>query len=172
MKGRPFRQRIGFAVAGITEAWRNEASFRSQAGIAGLAAAATVVLRPGMAWVAVVALAIALVLALEMINSALEAIIDHLHPDEAAAVRRAKDMAAGAVLVASAGAAVVGVLMVASLVTRLVTIDGTPRKGCSSRRRVMEAIDVASAGPPADGSTRRLPESRMEQGPRRRGRPR
>jgi undecaprenol kinase len=64
----------------------------------------------------VVALAISLVLALEVINSALEAILDHLHPDEADAVRRAKDMAAGAVLVASAGAAVVGVLMAASVI--------------------------------------------------------
>jgi len=116
MKGRPLLQRIGFAWAGITEAWRREASFRSQAVIAGLALVGTASLRPDVVWVAAVALAIALVLAIEMINSALEAILDHLHPGEAAAVRRAKDMAAGAVLLASAGAAVVGVLMVASVI--------------------------------------------------------
>jgi diacylglycerol kinase len=66
-------------------------------------------------WAAIVAIAIALVLALEMVNAALEAVIDHLHPDAADPIRRAKDMAAGAVLAASAGAAIVGVLMVASV---------------------------------------------------------
>jgi diacylglycerol kinase (ATP) len=50
-----------------------------------------------------------------MVNSALEAVIDHLHPDQADPIRRAKDMAAGAVLIASAGAVVAGVLMVASV---------------------------------------------------------
>ncbi|MCB1500976.1 MAG: diacylglycerol kinase [Bauldia sp.] len=116
MKGRPFRQRLGFALAGLADAWRAEASFRRQTGIAGCAVVVCALLRPGLMWVAVVALAIALVLALEMINSALEAILDHLHPGEATAVRRAKDMAAGAVLVASAGAAVIGMLMLAAVV--------------------------------------------------------
>lgn len=115
MKGRPFRKRLRFAVAGLAEAWQGEASFRTQAVLGGIAACATAALRPGVTWAAIVALAIALVLSLEMVNSALEAVIDHLHPDAADPIRRAKDMAAGAVLVASAGAAAVGVLMVSSV---------------------------------------------------------
>jgi len=115
MKGRPFPERVRFAATGLAEAWRAEASFRTQAVLAALAALATVALRPGLVWVAIVAVAIALVLALEMVNAALEAVIDHLHPDKADPIRRAKDMAAGAVLVASAGAAIAGMLMVVSV---------------------------------------------------------
>jgi diacylglycerol kinase (ATP) len=102
-------------MQGITEAWRGEASFRTQVVLGFAAILVTATLRPGLMWAAIVALAIALVLALEMVNAALEAVIDHLHPGPADPIRRAKDMAAGAVLAASAGAAIVGVLMVASV---------------------------------------------------------
>lgn len=104
-----------FAVAGLTEAWRGETSFRTQVVLAIVALIVTTAMRPGLAWAAIVAVATALVLALEAINSALEAVIDHLHPGAADPIRRAKDMAAGAVLVASAGAAAAVVLMVASV---------------------------------------------------------
>jgi diacylglycerol kinase len=106
---------VGFAIQGIAEAWRGEASFRTQVVLGIIAVIVTAALRPGLVWTAIVAVAIALVLALEMVNAALEAVIDHLHPGTADPIRRAKDMAAGAVLAASAGAAIVGVLMVASV---------------------------------------------------------
>ena len=101
---------MGFAVAGLAVAWRGEASFRAQVILGIVAVIVTLAIRPGLVWAT-----IALVLALEMVNSALEAVIDHLHPDQADPIRRAKDMAAGAVLIASAGAVVAGVLMVASV---------------------------------------------------------
>ncbi|HET7714348.1 MAG TPA: diacylglycerol kinase [Bauldia sp.] len=115
MTKRPFRDRVGFAGAGIIEGWRSESTFRTLVVLGIGALAVTVALRPGLQWAALVAFAIALVLALELVNSALEAVIDHLHPGEAKPIRRAKDMAAGAVLAASTGAAVVGVLMVTSV---------------------------------------------------------
>ena len=86
-----------------------------------LGAAATaiaIVLAPGLLWAAALALAIALVLALELVNTALEAVTDHLHPETAPAIKAAKDIAAGAVLVASVGALIVGVLMIASVLFR------------------------------------------------------
>lgn len=46
-------------------------------------------------------LAFGLVLSLEMLNSALEALADALHPDPHPLIGRAKDMAAGAVLLAA-----------------------------------------------------------------------
>ena len=55
----------------------------------------------------------ALVLGLELVNTALEHLADHLHPETHAEIRIAKDCAAAAVLVASAAAAVVGLLTVA-----------------------------------------------------------
>jgi undecaprenol kinase len=116
MKNRGFQSRLGFAVAGIVAVWRRERSFRTQTAAAGAAIAATVLLRPGLLWAAAVILSVALVLALELLNSALEAMIDRLHPDIAPAIKLAKDAAAGAVLVASIGAAVVGALMLLSVV--------------------------------------------------------
>ena len=46
-------------------------------------------------------LAFGLVLSIEMLNSALEALADTLHPDPHPLIGRAKDMAAGAVLLAA-----------------------------------------------------------------------
>ena len=50
-------------------------------------------------WWALILICMGLVLAAELMNSALEGLIDHLHPTEHAAVGRVKDMLAGMVLV-------------------------------------------------------------------------
>jgi len=115
MKNRPFRERLGFALEGLIEAWRLERSLRTQSALALLAVAVLVILQPGFIWAALVALSIATVLALELMNAAIEYMIDHLHPDMAPPIKRAKDFAAAAVLVASLGSLVIGVLMVTAL---------------------------------------------------------
>lgn len=61
-------------------------------------------------WIAVV-LCIGGVLALEGMNSALEALADYVAPEHQPLIGRAKDLAAGAVLVFAMGAAVVGALI-------------------------------------------------------------
>lgn len=112
MKNRPFRDRIGFAAAGLLEAYRRERSFRTHC-LLGLAAlAALVVLRPAPIWWALFAVVIALVLALELLNSALEGIIDLLHPGLHPEIKVVKDMVAGAVLTMSCAALVVAMAMV------------------------------------------------------------
>lgn len=112
MKSQSFRARMGFAFAGIRIVWRREKSFRTQC-LLGLAAAAiTAALRPGWAWAALIALAMGLVLALELVNAALEYTIDRLHPELHDEIRHAKDAAAGAVLLASFFGALVGLAMV------------------------------------------------------------
>lgn len=115
MKNLPFRQRLGFAIAGIRIVWARERSFRAQCALALLAAVVTAALRPGWVWAAIVALSVALVLLLEMVNAALEYIIDRLHPEIHDEIMFAKDAAAGAVLLASIGSLVVGGLMVLSV---------------------------------------------------------
>lgn len=111
MKNRRFAERLGFASAGLRLVFAREKSFRTQCALALAAALAIVVLRPGPVWSALVVLAIALVLALELVNSALEYLLDHLHPDLAREIGAAKDAAAASVLVASLAAAAVGALM-------------------------------------------------------------
>ena len=60
-------------------------------------------------WWAVMALTIGAVVASELLNTALEALADHLHPQQHPAIGLSKDVAAGAVLVSSVAALVVGV---------------------------------------------------------------
>lgn len=110
-KNRRFYERLGFAAAGFRLVFAREKSFRSQCGLALAAALVTLALRPGLIWSALVALAIGLVLALELANSALEYLLDHLHPEHAREVGAAKDSAAAAVLVASLAAAAMGAFM-------------------------------------------------------------
>jgi undecaprenol kinase len=112
MKNRPLHERLVFALHGIRAVWRSERSFRTQCWCALAATAATIALRPGWTWAAIIALASATVLAFELMNSALEYLIDHVHPDIAPAIKHAKDAAAGAVLLASFGAACAGLMMV------------------------------------------------------------
>jgi diacylglycerol kinase (ATP) len=118
MKNRPFIARLGFALTGIGQAWKRERSFRTQAALAAAALVVTVMLRPGWIWVAAVALSIAFVLAVELINSAFESTLDRLHPEIAPQIELAKDMAAGAVLIAALGAATVGATMLLQLLLR------------------------------------------------------
>jgi len=114
-KGLPFSRRVGFAWAGVRDAWRLEASFRSQCLAALAALVALAVLRPGWLWSAIVVVMIALVLAAELINTALEAALDGLHPEHARFVQVAKDCAAAAVLVLSGASVVVFACMLADL---------------------------------------------------------
>ena len=60
-----------------------------------------------MEWIAVV-IVIGAVLAAEAVNSALEAIADFVSPEYSEAIKRTKDLAAGAVLIMAIAAAIVG----------------------------------------------------------------
>lgn len=80
-----------------------------------MAYAALAVLRPALVWWAVVTLAIALVLAAELLNAALEALVDHLHPDIHHRIRVVKDIAAGAVLIAASASLLIAGLLALDL---------------------------------------------------------
>jgi len=115
-KNQPFHKRIRFAIAGIRETWRHERSFRAQVGVAVLVVCALLAIRPAPVWWALVGFIIFAVLAVEMINTALETLIDHLHPDIHPQIRVVKDMAAGAVLLMVIGAIVVAAVLLAETV--------------------------------------------------------
>ena len=112
MKNRPFRERLGFALAGLKAGWQRERSFRTHVVFALLAALALVILRPAPLWWGLVAVVIALVMALELVNSAMESIIDLLHPERHPEIKAVKDMVAGAVLTISIAALVVALALV------------------------------------------------------------
>ena len=114
-KNRPFRQRLGFALAGIRAVWRLENSFRAQVALAAGAILLFALLGVGPLWWALAVLCIGLVLAGELANSAVEALVDHLHPEQHPEIGKVKDMLAGMVLVLSIVAALVALLAVVSV---------------------------------------------------------
>ena len=102
---------FSYAAKGITLVAREERNFRIQLVIAGLVVILMLVLGIPALEMAVLSLAIALVLVLELLNSVLERLVDILKPRIHHYVEDIKDMMAGAVLVASIAAAVIGFLV-------------------------------------------------------------
>lgn len=114
-KGRrhaPFLSSLRWAVSGVAEATRRERNLRIHWTVAYLVLAAGLFLDFLLSDWLWVTLAIALVVATELINTAVEAAVDFAgtRPDPAA--RLAKDAAAGAVLVASLFSLVVAGLVI------------------------------------------------------------
>jgi diacylglycerol kinase (ATP) len=101
MKNRPLLKRLGFAFEGIVAAWKSEASFRSQIVAAVISFVFFLAMGATPVWWALWAVAVTLVLAAELFNTALELLIDTLHPDVHPRLKVVKDCAAGAVLVLS-----------------------------------------------------------------------
>jgi len=114
MKNLPLTRRAGFAWQGVMQAVRGESSFRAHC----LATLCVVLVllwkRPEPLWWATLLLTCGVVLAAELINTALERALDHVSPQTHPAVRIAKDCAAGAVLVLSIAALAVFIAFLAA----------------------------------------------------------
>ena len=99
------------AFEGILYAARTQPNMRVHLVVAALVLIATVLLRLDRFYVVAVIVLIAMVLALELMNTAIEAIVDLLTVAHHPLAKTAKDAAAGAVLIASCAAVVVGYLV-------------------------------------------------------------
>jgi diacylglycerol kinase len=100
-----------WAFRGIGYLFRTQQNARVQLLAGVLAVAVGAVLGLTTAEWALLALAIAAVLSAEATNTVVEVTLDHLSPEEHPEVRKAKDVAAGAVLLVSAGALTTGLLL-------------------------------------------------------------
>lgn len=116
VKNQNFRHRLSFALAGLSHAFRTERSFRTHVVCLALVLVVMLVLRPPLLWWALVGFVSALVLFGELMNSAIETLADFVHPEEHEAIKRLKDMAAGAVLVAAFAALWVGGMLILSII--------------------------------------------------------
>jgi diacylglycerol kinase (ATP) len=117
MKNHNFPRRLGYALAGIRVSWQTERTFRAL--IAGLAFIVLVLLatRPAPIWWAILLLTAGAVVAFELVNTAVEKLIDYLHPDQHAVIGIVKDTLAGAVLAMSVTALLVFAAFVVSLLS-------------------------------------------------------
>ena len=102
------------ATHGIAHAWRTQRNLRVQVAIGIVALIVFVALRLPLERIALVVLVIAFVLAFEVMNTALEALVDLASPQMHPLAKAAKDAAAGAVLIAVCGAVAVGIVLVAA----------------------------------------------------------
>ncbi|PLT46534.1 Diacylglycerol kinase [Paenibacillus pasadenensis] len=120
---RPFRDSLADACAGIAASIRSERNLRVHLAAAAAAIGMAAWLRIGpLEWAAIL-LAIALVLAAELLNTAVERAVDlaaggSLHP----LAKAAKDAASGAVLVCAAASAVIGLLVLGPPLWRLLAV--------------------------------------------------
>ena len=99
------------AFEGVMYATRTQPNMRVHLVVGALVLAATLVLRLERFYVVAAVVLVALVLSLELVNTAVEAIVDLLTVAHHPLAKTAKDAAAGAVLVAAVGAAIAGYLI-------------------------------------------------------------
>lgn len=102
------RAAFAYAWAGVVHTWRREPNFRIECGVGLGAVALAVWLGAGLAPVLMMS---AVVLSLEMVNSAIEAAVDLASPERHPLAKVAKDAAAGATLLAAAASVLVGLVV-------------------------------------------------------------
>jgi diacylglycerol kinase len=100
-----------FAFAGLAYCFRTQRNFRIHLAIGLLVTLAGIFL--GLSWVewAVVAILVVVVLAAEMVNTMVEALVDLVTQEYHPLAKVAKDVAAGVVLLSAIGSVVVGALI-------------------------------------------------------------
>jgi len=119
MKTRNWFESLRHAINGIRSTARRERNFRIHIVFAVIAIAACVVFQVEFVHFVAVGFSIIFVMATELINTAIEALVDMYcrgkpHP----LAKLAKDAAAGAVLLASVQALIVGILVAISVIRR------------------------------------------------------
>ncbi len=111
------------AGSGLARAWATQPNLRLEVAIGVIALGLAVWLE---APAAPILLACALVLSLELMNSAIEAVVDLASPHHHPLAGRAKDLAAAAVLTSAIGAVIVGLVVLGPpLLARLGALPGS-----------------------------------------------
>lgn len=110
-KGKKGLQRLwnafGYSRDGLAAAWRNEAAFREETLLAAIAIPLALYFGRDGGERALLIGSILLILIVEILNSAVEAIVDKASPEKHELAKRAKDMGSAAVLLSLLNAATV-----------------------------------------------------------------
>lgn len=111
-----------YALRGLHYVYQHERSFRMQCMVALCALVGTVLFRFDIWECVLVLLLCASVLTLEVLNSAVEVVLDILKPRLSAQVGVAKDIMAGAVLLVSLCSAIVGLIVFVPHILELLSV--------------------------------------------------
>lgn len=112
MKNQSFKNKLENALTGLLYAWDHEDNIRTQVALAGLTVLIFLFVQPALIWWGLIFLCIGMVIAAEIANSAMEALIDHIHPKIHPSIRHVKDMLAGMVLVLSGTTVLIALLAI------------------------------------------------------------
>ncbi len=117
-----FLRSIGFAFAikGVGIAVKTQFNFRLQLAILLLTILLGILFSISTTEWCLLIIACSMVLAAELLNTAIEFLVNHVQPDFHEAAGNIKDLAAGAVLVASFGAVLIGLLIFAPRVATFI----------------------------------------------------
>lgn len=116
MKNQSIWKKLKFACNGIIYALKNEHNMQRHLISAVIVLCLFFFLKISIFWWALIILCIGLVIAAELLNSAIETLIDYLHPQVHEKIGHVKDMLAGMVLVLSVTALLIGLLAIVSSV--------------------------------------------------------
>lgn len=98
---------LGYSRDGLAAAWKNEAAFREEILLAAIAIPLALFLGKTGVDRSILIGSIILILIVEILNSAIEAVVDKASPEKHELAKRAKDMGSAAVLFSLLNAAVV-----------------------------------------------------------------
>ena len=98
---------LGYSRDGLRAAWQNEAAFREEILLATIAIPLALLLAKTGVDRALMMGSIILILIVEILNSAVEAVVDKASPEKHELAKRAKDMGSAAVLLSLLNAVVV-----------------------------------------------------------------
>jgi diacylglycerol kinase (ATP) len=129
VKPTSFVESVNCAIEGILYTARTQKHMRHHFLTALVVLVAALLLRVTLLEFMLLALAISFVLFAELLNTAIEVVVDMISPEFHPMAKLAKDVAAGAVLVAAFGTAVMGYLVLSKYIfpveKRLLTMVGT-----------------------------------------------
>ncbi|UCV19436.1 diacylglycerol kinase [Ferribacterium limneticum] len=98
---------LGYSRDGIAAAWRNEAAFRQEILLTAIALPLAFYLGKTGVERALMIGSVILILIVEILNSAVEAVVDKASPEKSELAKRAKDMGSAAVLLSLINAAAI-----------------------------------------------------------------
>ena len=104
MKNRHMLGRFLFAWNGLKNTVMTERSFRSHMIAAALTVLLLIITRPAPVWWAILLLAAGIMMAVELVNTAVEKLIDYIHPAQHPVIGIVKDTLAAAVFISCSGA--------------------------------------------------------------------
>jgi diacylglycerol kinase len=115
-----FTESLGFAVEGIKETSQTEANFKTHLVIASIATLFGVLLSiSSIEWI-IVLLLIGLILSAELMNTAVELLADEVSKNYNKTIKKVKDAMAGAVLLLSIFAAIIGLIIFTPKILNLI----------------------------------------------------